>query len=302
MMFGPIRGGLVRPLCIATLLCVAAIAGCGGDDGDVSADPEQRKFEAASEPPEDFVKRLAKLLETSKSPQDCLQVLEINGRSYTRFPCPPPKSMRESMQRFRVVGAEVYGTGAVVDYRSGKVEDGAAVVLFTAPDRNWGVGRFGVVTERSTGTSDEESREGYQQAVQDYVAAVRERDCPAALAVMFTADKSAKRACKTLPKSIADLAKRLKANPSAEPKYEGGNSTYGFYSLETDTPIPAENLTFSILRAGTGDSEKYLILDIAPSPTSVQQRQVIEALKEQRKNKATQTGPSKKPSDPAVKP
>lgn len=287
-------------LCIAAVLAVGGAVGCGSDD-DASGEPQQRKYAAASETPEDFVRRLAKLLETTTAQKDCAQLMEINGRSFTRFPCPPPKGLRRSMASFKVVGAEIYGTGAVVDYKSGEVEDGAAIVMFTAPDRNWGVGRFGVVTEPSTRTSDEDSREGFEEAIDRYLSAVRERDCAAYAEVTFNADKTRQEVCKTVFPGTEALAKRLRSDPSATPKYEGGNASYGFFSLETSRPEP-ENLTISILKTGSGDSERYVILDAAPSPTAEQQRLVIEAFEEQRKRRATETEPTKKPSDPAVKP
>jgi hypothetical protein len=279
-------------LCAGALLATAAIAGCGDDDGD-SAASEKVRFAAASEQEHVFIERMGKLLETTSTKKDCAQLEEINARSLTRFPCPPEKGLRESMATFEVVGTEDYGTGAVVDYKSGNAKDGASIVLFVAPDRSWGIGRFGIVTDPSTGTSDEDSRDGYDEAVELYLDAVRERDCKAFKEVAFITDK--KDVCKTSFAGTEPLAKRLKADPSAEPSYEGGNETYGFFTLETRKPVP-ENVTISVIRAGAGEGETYLILDVAPSPTSDEQRRIQQQYKQQLKEERKKETQPMKPS------
>jgi hypothetical protein len=200
------------------------------------------------------------------------------------------------MASFEVVGADEYGTGAVVDYKSGKLEDGGAIVLFVAPDRNWAVSRFGVITKPSTKTSDGDSRDGYDEAVDEYLAAVRERDCSAFKDTAFIGDADEKDVCKTAFAGTEELVQRLKANPSAEPKYEGGNGTYGFYTFETQKPEP-ENSTISVVRQIDEPARPYVILDVTPSPTAAEQRRVLEQFKQQQK-KGTQpkTSPSRKAS------
>ncbi|HEX2162169.1 MAG TPA: hypothetical protein VHF88_10165 [Thermoleophilaceae bacterium] len=296
MVGGTIRRRLVVSVCALALGPVAAACGSDGDDGTAKSEP---RIAAASEPEDVFIERMAKLLETTSAKKDCAQLEEINVRSFTRFPCPPAKDLRKSMASFEVVDTEDYGTGAVIDYKSGKAEDGAAIVLFVAPDRNWGIGRFGLITEPSIGTSDEESRSGYAEAVDKYLDAVRDRDCAAFKEVTFHADADQAEICETSFAGTEDLAKRLKADPSAEPIYQGGNRTYGFFTLETSKPVPPENSTISVIRAA-GDS--YLILDVAPSPTADEQRRVRQQLREQqRKGGPSSMEPSSKPSDPAVR-
>lgn len=281
-MFG---GGKRRPL--AALFCAAALlvalgVGCGGDDGDSTAASEGPKFSSANEPVGVFIKRFVKLLETTERRADCPQLDEISARSYVRFSCPPGKALRKSMRSFEIVGAKEYGSGGVVDYKSGKVEDGAAIVLFVAPDRNWGVGRFGVVTPPSTKTTDEDSREGFEEALDDYFAAVRDRDCAGFQKVAFVDPAvKTKDICTKVFGATKELATRLRESPDVEPKYEGGNASYGFFSYETEKPD--ENSTISLIRAGGGDSASSLVLDVAPSPTALEQEAIRKQFEEQRK-------------------
>jgi hypothetical protein len=263
----------VRGSLAAIGACAALAMGCG--DGDGSSDEAGKDAptpSVAAEGASAFVNRLAKLLETTAKPEECGDLEAINRRSLTRFPCPPSKGVAASMSRFEVVGADEYGTGAVVDYKSGEAKDGAAIVLFVATDRNWAISRYGVVTKPSVGTSDAGSRAGFRKAVDNYLQAIRDRDCRKFVAVAVT-DAPDEKVCRSTFDPSSALAKRLEQNQGATPKYEGGNSTYGFFSLETTRPKP-ESSTLSVVRSGG----TYLVLDVAPSPTAAVQRQVIERL------------------------
>jgi hypothetical protein len=290
---------LVWPVAAAALALGAV--GCG-DDGESTAAPQTPRWEESSEPSKAFAERLAKLLETATTPKDCAEIEQINARSFTRFSCPADKALRKSMAKFEVVGAEEYGTGAIVDYESSATKDGAAMVLFVSPDRQWGVGRFGVLTKPSTSSSDEETRAGFDKAVAGYLAAVRERDCSAFFDVTFFGGASEEQVCETAFPQTKRVAKWLRANPSAEPVYEGGNGTYGFYTFETKKPKPA-NSTISVVRESES-SDKYEVLDLAPSPTAAEQRRIRKQYarqqREKRKNGGSNMEPSSKPSDPAV--
>jgi hypothetical protein len=282
-------------------MAAAVAVGCGGGDDESTAKDEPVEVSAAGEPAKTFISRLAKLIETSTSAKDCAELEQINSRSATRFPCPAPQDLRKSMRRFEVVGAEEYGTGAVVDYKSGQIKDGAAIVLFVAPDRNWGVGRFGVVSEPSTETSDEDSREGYAKAVDKYLTAVRERDCDAYFDIKFNGDDKKDVVCKQSFLDTQNLGALLKSNPGVEPRYAGGNESYGFYSLETSKPI-LSNVTISVAKASEKSSVPYVVLDVTPAPTTALQKRAQKAFEKSQRQKGTQQDmtPSSKPSDPAV--
>lgn len=292
-------GGALRCMAAATCVLTAGLAttGCGGDSDGAEPDQAAAKYSMANEPPRTFVERTARLLATARTRRDCAEFDQINGRSLTRFPCPPSEDLSKSMERFEVVGVEEHGSGAIVDYTSGDIEDGAAIVLFVAPDRSWAIGRFGIVTEPSTGTSDTESRDGFRRAVDDYLAAVRETDCEAFLDVAFTTDGNQRELCAAMPRATAGLRKRLRANPDATPRYQGGNETYGFFEFETAKPSLV-NTTISVVEATAGSASPYVVLDSAPSPTSKQRQAALELLEEGRRNDEPETSPSRKADDP----
>lgn len=301
-MVGGRQGWRSAAACAFALSAIGAGAGCsGGDDESTARDAQETtRFSEANEPPRVFAERLAKLIATTTAKRDCGQLEPINSRSATRYPCPAPKDVRTSMAGFKVVAAKEYGTGAIVDYESGAAKEGAAIVLFVAPDRNWGVGRFGVITKPSVGTGDRGSRAGYDRAVDAYLLAVRKRDCSAFVRVAFTSGAKEKSVCATLFPMTRDLAKRLKANPTARPEYEGGNRTYGFYTLETPKPKP-QNVTISVVKSGDGKQAPFVVLDATPSPTAATQRRVRrEHQKQQKMGNPNDMEPSSKPSDPAV--
>jgi hypothetical protein len=290
---------------LAGLLAAAAgcgMAGCGG--GDDESDAQQRPTIAiASEPPDSFIQRTAKLLETASRKRDCQPLEAVNSRSITRFDCPAPAKMRRSMGKFEIVGTGVYGTGAVIDYRSGAAKDGASVVLTVGPDRNWAIGRFGVGTDPSARTDDGDSRAGFEDAVDSYLGAVREQDCAAFFAVTVTVESDQKKACKSQLPATKPLQQRLKDDPAAKPSYEGGNAKYGFFTIETRKPDPTAS-TISVIRVEEdGEEDTYLVMDVAPAPTAAERRAIEREAKKRLKQKTPPGGmaPSdKKPSEPAV--
>jgi hypothetical protein len=292
-MFG---GSSLRLLSLiaVTVSFACVLAACGDDAEDGGDGPPRQTFAYANEPPQNFAQRMAKLLQTAKTLKDCRQIEEINGRSAIGLPCPAQKQLRDSMARFKLVGAQTYGTGAVVDYKSGDASDGAAILLIVAPSRNWGISRIGLATKPSTQTSDSKSRKGFDEIVDTYLRAVRERDCKAFHKVVYTGIDDRKAACKAALPATAPLAQRLKANPAVKPVYRGGNATYGFYTVETPKPEP-QNSTISVVKSGTGADVDYFVLNVAPSPTAASQRAAVRKLKEQMKD----GGPGMKPSDDA---
>lgn len=292
-----VGGRLSAAVCAGALAAMVA-AGCGGDD-ESTAKEEQVDVSAAGEPVGDFMTRMAKLLETTTDAKDCAELSAITSRSMTQFPCPADKGLRKSMGQFKIVGAKEYGTGGVVDYTSGEIKDGAAIVLFVSPDRNWGIGRFGIVSEPSTESGDDETRDEYAKAVDKYLTAVRERDCDAYFNIKFNGEDKKDDVCKQSFPGTKPMAKLLKTNPDAKPRYEGGNDTFGFYSLETSKPKPA-NLTISIAKASEKSAVPFVVLDVTPAPTTAQQKRAQKAFeKQQRQQPKPSQGmkPSSKPLD-----
>lgn len=280
-----VRGRVSAALCVGAIAMATGAVGCGDDD-DGSGGGEV-KAAVASESAEGFIKRMTKSLETATTKRDCTELEQINARSASRFTCPAQKKLRESMARFEVVGVEEYGPGAVVDYKSGSVKDGAAIVMFVGPEREWGIGRFGILSEPSTDTSDEDSRDGYAKAVDEFLTSVRERDCDAYVAITFNGDDKKDVVCKQSFPNTKPLAKLLKNNPGVEPRYEGGNESYGFYSLEIPKPKPV-SFTISIAKASAKGPRPFVVLDVTPGPTAAQRQAAQKALERNRKTNPNQ--------------
>jgi hypothetical protein len=253
---------------VAALLVAVAAAACGNGDGDGGAqEGGSERSSSAGPPPEDFVERVAQLLETSRTRKDCRQLDEISQRSVIDFSCPPTKDVRASMKDFEVVDGERYGTAAVVDYKSGVAKNGGAVLLHATPAGAWGVSGFGILTPPSTGTDDGKVRGDYETAVEEYLLAVRNRDCGSYLALVLTGRATKGEICRTAFAETAPLAKRLKADPSAKSLYMGGNATFGFFEIATRKPSP-ERSTISVARASNGGNTSYVVLGLSPSSPS----------------------------------
>lgn len=266
--------------------CVVVLAsggvGCGsGGQGDSTA-AEKPKIAPAQEPARVFAQRFTRLLATARAKKDCAEIEAVSSRSHARFRCPSPRTLAKSMESFELIAAEEFGTGAVVDYRSGEVRDGASITLFVGPDRNWGIGRFGVIAGRTVGTSDEATRDGYERAVDDYLAAARDRDCRAYAEAVFTGQASRSEVCESVRSGVGGLTKLLESNPAVRATYAGGNGTFGFFNLETEKPEPT-NATISVMRVDEGGRDRYVILDRAASPTQAALRRLLRQYREQRK-------------------
>ena len=290
-----VRSRVALSACLA-VSAVPLVAGCGGDEGSDETVPKAAsKYSKADEEPSVYAQRLAKLLETTRSKEDCGQLATLMERSRVRFPCPADNDLRRSMARFEVVDAAAYGNGGVVDYRSGASPDGAAIILIVGPDRSWGISDFGVATKPSVGSSDEGSRADYEDAVATYLRAVRERDCATFTQVAFSAFGSSGKPC---PKSFDEterLARILKDNPKATPVYEGGNSAFGFYSFETSNPRGAQ--TVVVASGDAISTPNTMVMAVSPSPTAEYQRAVIKEVRQQLRERKRGMSPSSKPDD-----
>jgi hypothetical protein len=290
--------GKARWPMVALVIGVAVLAsGCGSSDaGDGDAARPKPKYSWANEAPENFARRVARLLATTRTKRDCAQLAETMSTSGVSFPCPPDQGLRQSMAEFKVIDAAAYGTGAIVDFKSGSSMDGAAIIMTVAPGRAWGISQFGVATKPSVGTSDADSRDSYEAALSSYLSALRKRDCPEFKEVSFTASNSKASTCAMLFDEVAPIANALKRNPHAQPVYRGGNATFGFYSLETKTPRPA-NRTFGIVNGSAIGVPRSMVISAAVSPTTAEHRTVIQEFKQQQREerRASRTTTDQKP-------
>jgi hypothetical protein len=252
------------PLLVMTVVLGLTVVACGDDDGgDADAKsggetPAAARLPEAKQSPAAFARELADLVAESVTRRECKQLDAINLRSVYRFPCPQPENVRADLAFLKVRDAASYGTGAVVDYRSEEAPRGASMVLFLGPDRQWGIGHYNLITEASAESSDEESREGYAEAIAAYLEAVRERDCKGYTQWAAIRADDVKAACKGELARFKPLTEMLKRNPDDKPEYLGGSETYGFYRLEVDEPRPAY-MTFTIFKTPKGSLRPYLV-------------------------------------------
>lgn len=265
------------------------------DDGE--AEVTEPVYSRANEPPETLASRVAGVIETAAARGDCLLVDVVDARSPASLRCPPGPELRASLSDFKVVGAREYGTGAIVDYKAKNAPGGAAMVLTATPDRFWSVARIGLETDPSTETEDDDSRGDFDEAVERYLAAVRERDCEAFREVAVLSE-DARGGCPSAFKSTRALAKRLARNPGAEPSYQGGNETYGFYTLETAKPKRA-SVTLSVVHADGGLADSSVVLTVSPAPTAAEQRRAERVLRKQWREGSSNPAmePSSRPKD-----
>lgn len=256
------------------VLCAVVVVGlsagaiaCGESDdgdGDASAQPT-----VARERPQAFAERVAKLIETSDSRKRCAQLDAISARSVLRLPCPAPAQLRKSMSRFEVAGAEEHGTGALVEYTSGGVADGASILLFVdSRSKEWSISRFGLKAEPAAATSDEQSREHFDAALRNYLRAVRERDCDRFVDYAATDASARNVVCRTEFAATTNLGKHLRKSRAAKPKYLGGNSRFGFYALHLPKPNPPTDVTISVMKFDVQPKTRYAVLDAAVSSSA----------------------------------
>jgi hypothetical protein len=256
-------------LAIAVLVCLIA-AGCG-DDGDADAESGGETAAAAQlrdpkQPPEAFARELAKLVADTLTRKDCEGLDAINARSLYRFQCPSPDNVRTELAFFKVLDAASFGTGAVVDYKTEQAPRGASMVLFLGPNREWGLSHFGLIRQDTAESSDADSREGYAEAMNGYLEAVRERDCKGYTRYAAILADDVKAACKPELKAATRLTQLLNRN-RAKPRYLGGNGTYGFYRLTLSKPTPT-HLTFSVIRTPKGSLRPYLVQPATFAPAA----------------------------------
>ena len=140
--------------------------------------------------------------------------------------------------------------------------------------------RFGVLTERSVGTSDDGARGASRAVVDRYVAAVRARDCASIGKTAYLSDAIRGRVCRGIVASVASLTRRLRADERAEAAYLGGNGTFSFYGVETARPED-ENSTVVVMRVA---GDRHVVMDVAPSPTAAEVKRITESFKLQQRN------------------
>ena len=238
-----------RVLLAAALATCVAASGCGDDETSAGE----------SGTPGDLARGLARAVQEA----DCPRLRRINRESGVRVPCPKSAAQSRWMDGFEIVGAEAWGTGAVVDYKARSARDGASMVMFLNTRGKWGLSQVGLVNAPSVGTDDEPSRTGFDQAVGRYLLAIRKRDCDIFFRYAVTFSPDTKAACRREFQAARVLTRSLGRNLGTKPAYLGGNARFGFYGLTLAKP--KRHFTISVVKADPRAAVPYLVLGIARS-------------------------------------
>ena len=232
------------PLLVAAL--VAGAAGCGGDDDDstgetdkqastkedVSPDPEPAKVKPLAPPKEkesieEASTRFADVIESG----DCDEIVALGALSRkTADEEARCKLFEARLAEAEAAGSEAYGNGGgVIDYEASGREFSAVLVL--DQDGLYHLAYFDVfLGDPSVGT--EQAKE-FDDAADEAVEALQERDCDAVLAVSHSRlgpgalDEDA--ACTFVENN--PVAGIFEVYPDAELESLGGNASYAFYGL-----------------------------------------------------------------------
>jgi hypothetical protein len=253
---------VLGPLTVACLLAVS----CGGGDATSSSDGGDVSDEAAAR---QFVNRTAEILRQARGPAYCKRLEPINERSSSPLACPAPAALRESLGTFEMTGVKVYGTGAVVDYKSGGAPDGASILLSKNNDGEWGITKFGLLYGKTVGSSDKANRPAFDRAVADHMRAIRDRDCKLYHQQRVIQPSNPKKAC-TPDSGFAKtktIARGLSESNDPQPRYLGGNRAFGFYGLSLPKPKP-RYVTISVIQGTSGATPSAGIYQIAPGPVA----------------------------------
>ena len=245
-------------LAVGTVVCML-LSSCG-EEGDGTA----ASTTGLDSEPAEMVQRMVTDAAAAKSAKDCAFVARVNRRSSAKLLCPPPTAdIRRDTRAMELTGAAIYGTGAVVDYRSRNVRDGALIVLSRNQQGLWSLNRFGLAIPDGDDEPDSSSRE----VVDRYLDAVRERDCETFFKYAVTQAPDARTACKQEFPQTRALGVSLQANSDARVRYLGGGKGIDFYALNLASPRPA-SYTISTATTPEGALRPHAVLDAERGPIS----------------------------------
>ena len=212
------------------LVIVAVVAATKGGGGSKHARPKVAKAAApanAGPQPRETLARFEQRLAAAISSPSC--------RGYRALNRNIPPACSEVKRRFtglRFLGDERYGTGAVVDATAPIRPNGVTFALALAPDRRWKI-LDAYATEQRTAETKAKDQIPFDTAADDWLAAVRTRNCKQFAQVADYSVEGAtseQQACDTVLDDPQVVPEALRS-ASVEPELLGGNARFQFYAL-----------------------------------------------------------------------
>jgi hypothetical protein len=221
-------------ICLALLVALAALAGCGDSSGaSEGSDEESGAVPEATETADEFAQRYVDAV-TAATKGDCDPVDEFNEQSTWGIACPVED--KDTFADLEVVDAEEYGTGVLVDLTTKAYPKGYTIVAALNEDGRYyeikdDVAELAGFEFPQVGSAPEDT-ETREETLADYVTAIREEDCDTWFEIAFTPTSDKEKECKFEfgPKAVA--ADELNADPDAQPELLGETDGFAFYGLE----------------------------------------------------------------------
>jgi hypothetical protein len=214
---------------VLPLLLAAAVAGCGGDDGD--SKPETPK---AKETLGAFQARLTTAVAAIQRGQ-CGAVAQFNLKA--GYPLPCEARAKKLFAGFKVVGAKAYGSGGVVEFQDAETKGriGVYTVAIGEDGKYQITGPVSPILDKSTLKEEPEKEGEMDEAAQAMVDAIRSNNCDKFVQAVVTPPGLPKeQTCKQeLTDAYGPLRQQLTAHKDAKPQRLDGNAGFMFYALET---------------------------------------------------------------------
>ena len=258
------------------LYSVAFLApGCGGDDDDGGGDEKRTPSAALTERPTPKQPITAEIAPFSRaiSTQDCKKYYplvlsfsrgERTGTPATEAECKGRDPEVALLRGYRVELAAQYGTAGILDGPAGSGNKRRHTIWTLDGD-----GRFRYTQVTGTGTAAQagtpfSDRKEARRLAEDFLAAVRERDC-AAMARLFSPEGSrlvvntgsTKAACRAVLEGEF-LAPAVRKTPNPRIEVLGGTRNLAFVGVAT------KDIYFT-MTMGDGGKPKLRLFDVVPS-------------------------------------
>jgi hypothetical protein len=218
---------LCRSACaLSTLVLATGLGACGGSSKNSATQPVVTPGHTSD--PAGTVLAFAQRLGTLAKSKSCADDL-VYQRLFVNRVAIPCRRSRAGLRHFFVTGAEVHGTGGIIDFTDAAAPRGATLVLARGSKGAWNIAYDPTIGTKTVGTHASDTAP-YAQTVDMYIRALRQKDCHSLFKYALTspADRPATFCSRTFAAGLSDL---LIKDPAAKPVAMGGNAFVQFYGL-----------------------------------------------------------------------